>query len=101
MGRNNFYLSNKAKNDLENIFYYISEELRNPESALRLIDEIEQKFSHIVEFPYSYPVIEDSKINHSKLRKCIFHTCLIIYHFNEEKNQIEIVRIINYRMDIL
>lgn len=101
MGRNNFYLSNKAKSDLENIFYYVSEDLLNPERALKLMDEINQKFDHIIEFPFSYPIIEDAKINRSNLRKCLLHNYQIIYYFNESKNQIEIVRVINHSMDIL
>lgn len=49
---NRFLLLPKTQQDLENIFYYISVELVNPEAALNLINKFENKFNELSLYPY-------------------------------------------------
>lgn len=52
-------------------------------------------------FPNSYPIIYDSKLERSNLRKCKMDNYLIIYIYDEKLAQIEIVRILYQREDYL
>ncbi len=94
-----FLLSNKAKEDLENLFQYISIELTNLESATSLIIKLEDKFQSLLEFPYAYPLIENDKLEMENLRKTRVDNFLVVYYVNEEKNHIEIIRVIYQRHD--
>ena len=98
---NNYILYPKATKDLENIFQYISEELKNRESALNLINRFEDKFLFLLKFPYAYPIIENSELEVKNLRKCFIDDFLIIYLVNINLNQIEIVRIVFQRMNYI
>ena len=98
---NRYLLSNSAKEDLDNIFSYISKELINVESALNLINRFEEKFVSIISFPYSYPVIHDTNLERDDLRKCFIDNYLIIYLVNIKLERIEIVRVVYQRVDYL
>ena len=97
----NYILYPKAKDDLESIFAYISEELKNEYSALKLINRFEDKFLSLIRFPYAYPVIDNMNLDRDDLRKCFIDNFIIIYLVNTNLDQIEIVRVIYQRMDYL
>ena len=44
---------------MENIFQYISIELYNPQSAIKLIDEFHKQFNLICEFPESCALVNN------------------------------------------
>ena len=96
-----YLLSNKAKEDLENIFTYISVDLTNLESASSLIHKLESKFQSLLDFPYAYPVIDNESLEMENLRKTRVESYLVIYYVNEEENNIIIVRVIHQRHDYL
>jgi toxin ParE1/3/4 len=91
----------KAKMDLENLFRYISEELYNTESALVMINKFEMKFNDICLFPKAYPIITLNRINHNGLRKVILDNFMVVYLYDEEKDIINIVRVIYAKRDYI
>ncbi|PKK97461.1 MAG: hypothetical protein CVV58_01115 [Tenericutes bacterium HGW-Tenericutes-3] len=76
---NRYVLFPKAKEDLENIFYYIAIELVNQEAASDLIDKFESKFKELLLFPLSYPLVDSELIYEINLRKCIVENYIILY----------------------
>jgi plasmid stabilization system protein ParE len=98
---NRFVLLPKAQEDLENIFTYIAMALANPEAALNLIDNFEDKFNELLLFPLSYPLIERKLIFQIDLRKCIVQNYIIVYFYNEKDKLVEIIRVIYSRVDYL
>ena len=98
---NKYLLSNRAKEDLDNVFTYISKELKNSNSALNLINRFEEKFESLINFPYAYPVINNINLDRNDLRKCFIDNFVIIYLVNLNFNQIEIVRVVYHRVDYL
>ena len=76
---NRYVLFPKARDDLENIFYYIAIELVNQEAASDLIDKFESKFKELLLFPLSYPLVDSELIYEINLRKCIVENYIILY----------------------
>jgi toxin ParE1/3/4 len=74
---NNYILFPKAKEDLENIFKYISVDLVNPEAAMKLISKFEAKFNELTSFPNSNPVMKSELLLNKNSRKCIVENFLI------------------------
>ena len=97
----NYKLLPKARLDLENIFLYISVELVNPESAFRLIERFEQKFSSICMFPKANAIISNPRLNNNCLRKSVVDNFLIVYFYDEEKDLVNIVRVIYAKKDYI
>ncbi|MDT8337476.1 MAG: type II toxin-antitoxin system RelE/ParE family toxin [Candidatus Izemoplasmatales bacterium] len=91
----------KAKLDLENIFIYVSEELLNPESALTLIEKFESKFKDICKFPKAYSILVNPSLDNNCLRKSFVDNFLIVYFYDEERELVNIVRVIYAKMDYL
>lgn len=81
--------------------YYITNNLKNPEGAWKLIVSFENKLNSVLSFPHAYPVIFDSKLEIDGLRKCPLGNYLIIYHINEGLEQVEVVRVVYQREDFL
>ena len=98
---NKYIVYEDAALDFEQIVHYITYKLKNKEGSLRLIKSFEKKINSIVKFPYSYPVIFDTKLEVEGLRKCAFDNYLIIYYINEKLEQVEVVRIVYQREDFL
>ena len=98
---NRYLLSTSAKEDLNNIFSYISKELKNVESALNLINRFEEKFESLLSFPSAYPIIQEINLERNDLRKCSIENYVIIYLVNIKLDRIEIVRVIYQRVDYL
>lgn len=84
----------KARMDLENIFHYISIELVNPESAFSLIERFEKKFISIRMFPKANSNIKHPSLSNNCLRKSVVDNFLIVYFYDEEKDLVNIVRVI-------
>ena len=91
----------RARLDLENIFQYISVELVNPESAIRLIEKFETKFKDICLFPKAYPKMENPGLDHHHLRKTHVEHYLIVYVFDEEEDVIDIVRVVYVKKNFM
>lgn len=96
-----YILYRKAANSLDNIVHYISIELSNPEAAMSVLGKIETRIQDIMEFPFTYPLIESNKLVVEGVRKSIVENYLIIYIVNDKLDQIEIVNIMYYREDYL
>ncbi len=91
----------KARMDLENIFHYISIELVNHESAFSLIERFETKFISICMFPKANAIIKHPSLNNNCLRKSIVDNFLIVYFYDEEKDLVNIVRVIYAKKDYI
>ena len=64
----NLLIFPSAALDMEQIFSYISNELNNPSSAVKLINAFEKAFDYICYFPESYPFINNAYVKDKTLR---------------------------------
>ena len=81
-----------AKEDIDNIIYYISYNLKNITASSKLRDLFMSSLDYIIEFPYG-----KSKYEYRSYRVKNF---LMFYIINEEEKLITIVRVLYQRMDI-
>lgn len=98
---NKYYLTNTAREDLENILDYVSINLTNPESAIGLIELFENKFNNILLFPKSYSLIYDNRLLKMDLRKCYVKNCIIVYSINDKEGRIEVLRVIYHKKNFI
>lgn len=83
-----------AKNDLEEIFDYISNFLFAEKSALNLINKIEESVMKLSDFPYSGVVVIDETLKAKGYRKLVIDNYIIFYLINEDKKEAIIMRCI-------
>lgn len=80
-----------AEKDLTDIIEYIS--LDDPNSALKLLDEIDNSISKLSDFPYMSCIPKDSRLQYLNYRILVVSSYLVFYVVKD--NYIEIRRILH------
>jgi len=70
MSSYNVVITEAAQRDLLDIFDYITFELREPDSASRLLSKIRSKVNSLEEFPERNKLISEPKYEEQKIRWC-------------------------------
>ncbi len=91
------YLSPKASKDLEEIYLYILNVLKNLSAADNLMEEFHKTFSNLVDFPFMYPATNNVFSKNQDLRKIVIKNYFVFYRVREKR--IEIVRILSSLLD--
>jgi toxin ParE1/3/4 len=85
MDGNNYALkiTPAARDDLEAIYQYISDDLYNEPAAEQLMDKIETNFMRLKEFPFSYKYVNDEILKSKGYRKLIVDNYIGLYIVDE------------------
>lgn len=89
-----------AKEDIDNIIYYISYNLKNITASSKLRDLFMSSLDYIIEFPYGNSVYQIKGKSKYEYRSYRVKNFLMFYIINEEEKLITIVRVLYQRMDI-
>lgn len=81
-----------AQADLDSIFAYIHDELKNPSAAIGQIDDFANAFDNVCAFPESCPLIDNEYVKDKSLRKLIVNNYIAFYR--ARNGQIQIVRVL-------
>lgn len=102
MDTNNYeiVLTDIAKEEIEEIYEYISQELSEISAANRLMDKIEQNFLRLEQNPYSCVEVH-IKPHNEVYRKLVIDNYIALYEVDEKYKQVVIYRVVYVRMDYL
>lgn len=102
MDTNNYeiVLTDIAKEEIEEIYEYISQELSEISAANRLMDKIEQNFLRLEQNPYSCVEVHIKPYN-EVYRKLVIDNYIALYEVDEKYKQVVIYRVVYGRMDYL
>lgn len=102
MDTNNYeiVLTDIAKEEIEEIYEYISQELSEILAANRLMDKIEQNFLRLEQNPYSCVEVH-IKPHNEVYRKLVIDNYIALYEVDEKYKQVVIYRVVYGRMDYL
>jgi len=84
-----------ANKDLNQIYYYISEELLEDQMAIKVIRKIESSIMRLKNFPLSCRLVEDDYLRDKGYRKLVVDSYIVFYLVNESQKQVIIMRILN------
>ncbi len=93
-------LTDTAKEELEEIYDYISNNLNEKLAANRLMEKIEQNFLRLENNPYSCMKV-CVKPHNEIYRRLIVNNYIALYDVEEKSKQVIIYRVLNGRMDYL
>ncbi len=88
-----------AQEDLNEIFFYISENMRAPMAAKKLMDEIENKIQLLSLFPYISPISIDAMLEQKGYHKLIVDNYIVLYLVDEESLRVIVARVFYGAMD--
>jgi len=86
-------LLNRALADLDDIYTYIANSLLAPETALKLVDEIEQKIMSLRNMPQRCPVRHGGAYANKGYRQLFVKNYTIIFRIDEKSSQVIVVTI--------
>ena len=87
----------KARDDLDKIYNYISEELFAKRAAEDLLNRIETSIMRLREFPFSCGYVADEFLKGKGYRKLIIDNYVAFYITDEDKRQVVIMRVLHGR----
>ncbi len=89
-----------AKKDIDDIIYYISNNLKNRTAAINLSKEFIKGANSILEFPYGLSEYRTNNKLNNVYRSIKIKKFLMFYTINEKDKIITIVRVLYQKMDI-
>ena len=87
------FLSNGAKEELDEIYGYIASALKEPGTAAAMVDEIETAILSLKQMPYRYPERQIGLFARKGYRQLIVKNYLVIYRVDEENHQVVVLTI--------
>ena len=89
-----------AKKDMDDIIYYISNNLKNNTAAINLSKCFINGANSILEFPYGLSEYKPTSKLKNVYRSIKIKNFLMFYTINERKKTITVVRVLYHKMDI-
>jgi len=86
--------TSRASEDIDQILYYISEQLYAPGTADNLLDLIENSLILLQKYPYSGSLVLDEPLRIRGYRKLMIGNYLAFYLIDEQEKQVVIMRIL-------
>jgi len=88
-----------AQSDIREIHRYISEDLSNPEAAVRRIKKIETLIRSLTNIPARLPLVLDDYLASKGLRMMVVKTHLVFFVIREDIKTVSVIRILYARRD--
>ena len=85
-------VSPAADRDLDSILSYLINELCNPQAAGNLLDEVEAAYDALVENPEAFEMCRDQRLVELEYRKVQVGNYLMIYQYDSELDEINVLR---------
>lgn len=92
-------ITEPAEYDLLDIEYYICVHLCNPQAADRIVTGILKTLRRLEQFPEQHPYVHDNLLKNLSLRMTWFDNYNIFYCYDENVEEVHIIRILYNRVD--
>ncbi len=86
-------LTQKAKEDIEDISRYITFELSEPGISKKFIQNLRKSIFKLLFFPYEFPFIQDDILKIKEIRCMPYKNYYVFYKIIEELHTVIIIRI--------
>ncbi len=93
MDKYNVFLMSRALRDLDGIYAYIADTLLQPETALALVERIEEQVFSLAHLPYRCPERRQGTYANCGYRQLLVENYTVIYRIDEAKKQVIIVTV--------
>ena len=94
-------ISTIAKNQLVDIVNYIVYELQAPQAALKISKLLQQEINSLAFMPSRIALVSQEPWHSKGVRKLIVKQILVYFFIDDNKREVNIIGIINSRMDQL
>ena len=92
-------IENTAASDLWGVLQYITDTLKEPETAKRIHFSIKDKIMKLNQMPFRYPLVNDEVFAKRGLRWMPAENYSVFYVVDESKKEVHVLRILYYRRE--
>jgi plasmid stabilization system protein ParE len=92
-------VSEPAEDDLREIVRYISLQLESPQTALEMMETINNNLSKLSDMPYVYPAVRDDRLASMGYRRMSIKNYIAFFTVDENEKVVDVERIIHARRD--
>ena len=89
----NLEFTDDCKNEILEIYEYISQNLASTEAAKKLMKKIKTSIMHLSEEPYLYMRIDTTNNSHNNFRRIVVNNYVILYLVSEANHTVYISHI--------
>lgn len=94
-------ITTQAENHMREAVRYIADELKAPEAALHLIDELEAATSSLSKFPHRIALVDEEPWRSQGIRKLLVKNFFAYFWIDEEKAEVHVTAVVYGRRDQL
>ena len=88
-----------AQADMREIHHYISEDLQNPDAAVRRVKLLEKSIRSLNTMPARFPLVLDDYLASKGFRVMVIKTHLVFFVIREDEKAVSVIRILYVRRD--
>ena len=99
MARYKVLMTDEAINDVREITGYIRRILREPETAVRIRNNIRKEVLSLRDMPERYALVRDAALARDGFRMTAAGNYLILYRVFSEEKAVYVIRVLNGRQD--
>lgn len=96
-----YRLTPSASRDIVDISDYIAIDLCARDSAVKLINAMEDAIRHACRFPHAAPIVNDALLAQRGYRKLVVENYIILYLCDDENRIVNIMRVVYSSRDCL
>jgi len=93
------HITASAEKDLDEILTYIIGELDNLDAAIKLADEIDERYGKLEENPFIYEECRDPRLKLLGYRRIVIGGYLLVYRIDEDEKTVYVERFFSQLQD--
>lgn len=97
----NVKITSQAEEQIQEIVYYISHELKAPDAALHLLDVLEDSFTSLSHFPQRVVLVEEEPWHTKEIHRLSVKNFLVYFWIDENNMKVQITAVIYGKRDQL
>jgi len=94
-------VSEVAENDLQDIVRYVASQLFAPETALNMMERLDDAMASLSVMPQRFPLVKDERLSQMGYRRLGVKNYNVFYSIDEKNKVVDVERILYARRDWL
>ncbi len=94
-------ITSQAEEQIQEIIYYITNELKAPVAALHLLDALEASFTSLAHFPQRVALIDEEPWHTNGIHRLPVKNFIVYFWIDEENIKVQVIVVIYKKRDQL
>lgn len=97
----NVKITSQAEEQIQEIMYYITNDLKAPDAALHLLDALEDSFASLAHFPQRVVLVDEEPWHTNEVHRLPVKNFLVYFWIDENDMKVQVIAVIYEKRDQL